>query len=73
MQIARTAEKKAFLHSNVTGVDKWIHYDNLKRKKTYGYIVHRPLRSNIHGKKLMLYAYMVGPAWCDLLGAVKNE
>ena len=28
-------EKKSFLHRIVTGDEKWIHYDNPKRKKSY--------------------------------------
>ena len=37
--------------------EKWIHYDNPKRKKSYGYPGHASTsttKSNIHGKKLML-------------------
>ena len=28
-------KKKSFLHRVVTGDEKWIHYDNPKRKKSY--------------------------------------
>ena len=28
-------KKKSFLHRIVTGDEKWIHYDNPKRKKSY--------------------------------------
>ncbi|KAG5320694.1 MOS1T transposase, partial [Pseudoatta argentina] len=35
---ASTAEKKrfSFLHRIVTGDEKWIHYDNPKRRKSWG-------------------------------------
>ena len=50
-------EKKSFLHRIVTGDEKWIHYDNPKRKKSYvkpGQPVKSAAKPNIHGAKVML-------------------
>ena len=50
-------KRKGFLHHIVNGDEKWIHYDNCKRKKSYGYPGHASTstaKPNIHGKKLML-------------------
>ena len=50
-------KKKSFLHLIVTGDEKWIHYDNPKRKKSYVKLSH-PAKStaepNIHCAKAML-------------------
>ena len=32
-------KKKSFLHRIVTGDEKWIHYDNPKRKKSYVWLI----------------------------------
>ena len=50
-------KKKSFLHRIVTGYEKWIHYDNLKRKKSYmkpGQPAKSTAKPNIHGAKVML-------------------
>ena len=54
----RTCHKnKSFLHGIVTGDEKWIHYDNPKRKKSYvkpGQPAKSTAKPNIHGTKVML-------------------
>ena len=49
-------KKKSFLHRIVTADEKWIHYDNLKRKQSY-VKPDQPAKStakpNIHGAKVM--------------------
>ena len=49
--------KKGFLHRIVTADEKWVHYDNPKRKKSWGmpgYASTSTVRLNIHGAKVML-------------------
>lgn len=62
--------RKGFLDRIVTGDEKWIHYDNPKRKATYGYPGHATTSTanpNIHGLKIMLCI------WWDQLGVVYYE
>ena len=50
-------KKKWFLHRVVTGDEKWIHYDNPKRKKSYvkpGQPAKTTSKPNIYGAKVML-------------------
>ncbi|KAG5307760.1 MOS1T transposase, partial [Pseudoatta argentina] len=56
---ASTAEKKRFFasHRIVTGDEKWIHYDNPKRRKSWGKPGHASTSS----------LYLVGSAGCNLL------
>ncbi|KAG5319461.1 MOS1T transposase, partial [Pseudoatta argentina] len=45
-------KRKGFLHRIVTGDEKWIHYDNPKRRKSWGKPGHASTSSakpNIHG------------------------
>ena len=50
-------KKKSFLHRIVTGDEKWINYDNPKRKKSYvkpGQPAKSTAKPNIHGRKVIL-------------------
>lgn len=63
-------KKKSFLHRIVTGDEKWIHYDNPKRKKAYvkkGEAGPSTPKPNIHGAKVMLCI------WWDQLGVIHYE
>ena len=50
-------KKKSFLHRIVTGDEKWIDYDNPRRKKSHvkpGQPAKSKAKPNIHGAKVML-------------------
>lgn len=69
-QLLQRQKRKGFLHRIVTGDEKWIHYDNPKRKKTWGHRGHASTstaKQNIHGEKIMLCI------WWDQLGVVYYE
>lgn len=69
-QLLARQKRKGFLHRIVTGDEKWIHYDNPKRKKSYGYPGHASSstpRPKIHGSKLMLCI------WWDQFGVIYYE
>ena len=58
-------KRKGFLHRIVSGDERWIQYDNLKRKKSWETPDHASTstgKPNIHGKKLLLCI------WWDQLG-----
>jgi len=61
-------KRKSFLHRIVTG-EKWIHYDNPKKRKSWGlsHVSTSTAKPNIHGKKLMLCI------WWDQLDVVYYE
>jgi [histone H3]-lysine36 N-dimethyltransferase SETMAR len=69
MLIARH-KKKSFLHRIVTGDEKWIYYDNPKRKKSYckrGQSTKSTPKQNIHVAKVMLCI------WWDQKGVLYYE
>jgi len=61
-------KRKGFLHRIITGDEKWIHYDNLKKRKSWGPPGYASTaKPNIHEKKLMLCI------WWDQLDIVYYE
>ena len=69
-QLLQRQKRKGFLHRVVTGDEKWIYYDNPKRKKSWvkpGQAVASTPKRNIHGSKLLLCI------WWDQLGVVYYE
>jgi len=62
------------LHRIVTDDEKWIHYDNPKKRKSWGppgYASTSIAKPNIHRKKLILC--LVGSAWCRVLWVAQTE
>jgi len=55
-QLLERQKRKGFLHRIVTGDEKWIHYDNPKRRKSWvmpGQSLTSTAKPNIHGPKLI--------------------
>ena len=69
-QLLERHNRKGFLHRIVTGDEKWVHYSNPKRRKSWGYPGHASAstpKPNIHGSKVMLCI------WWDQLGLIYYE
>lgn len=63
-------KRKSFLHRIITGDEKWIHYDNPKRKAAWvkpGEAGPSTPKRNIHGAKVMLCI------WWDMKGVIYYE
>ena len=69
-QLLERQRRKGFLYRIVTGDEKWVHYDNPKRRKSWevpGHASTSTTKPNIHGSKVMLCI------WWDQLGLVYYE
>jgi [histone H3]-lysine36 N-dimethyltransferase SETMAR len=69
-QLLQRQKRKGFLHRIITGDEKWIRYDNPKRKKSWckrGEPSTSTAKQNIHGSKLMLCI------WWDQKGVIYFE
>ena len=68
-QLLQRQKRKGFLHCIVTGDEKWIHYNNPKRRKSWGlprscfYVDASAEYSRCEGYAV----YLVGPGRCYLL------
>ena len=65
---------KGFLNRIITGDEKWIQYDNPKRKKSWGPAGHASTstaKPNIHGKTLVVY--LVGSTWCRIIDEIETS
>ena len=59
-QLLQRQIRKRFLYRIVIGDEKWIHYDNPKRRKSWGMSGNASkstARPNFHGAKVMLYIW----------------
>ncbi|KAG5318734.1 MOS1T transposase, partial [Pseudoatta argentina] len=54
-ELLQRQKRKGFLHRIVTGDEKWIHYDNPKRRKSWGKPGKRPLYAQRHDKVILLH------------------
>ncbi|EGI61179.1 Mariner Mos1 transposase, partial [Acromyrmex echinatior] len=60
-QLLERQRRKGFLHRIVTGDEKWVHYDNPKRRKSWEIPCFHVDKPNIHSSKVFAL-YLVGPA-----------
>ena len=72
-QLLERQRRKGFLHRIVNGDEKWIHYDNPKRRKSWGvpgfHVDGQTEYSRLQGHAL----YLVGPARRSILWTVKTD
>jgi len=61
------SKRKGFLHRIVTGDEKWIHYDNPKKRKSWGPPGHASTATAEYSWKKIHVVYLVGSAWCRVL------
>ncbi|GFW07519.1 mariner Mos1 transposase [Trichonephila clavipes] len=69
-QLLARQRRVGFLHRIVTGDQKWVRYDNPKRRKSSGYPGHASTstaKPNIHGSKVMLSIGWLGVVCYELL------
>jgi len=69
-------KRKSFLHRIVTGDEKWIHYDNPKKRKSWE--LSGQHRFNIDSQaeyswKKTHVVYLVGSVWCRVLWVAQTE
>lgn len=72
-QLLKRQNRKGFLHRIVTGDEKWIHYDNPKRRKSWGKPGHASTsmaKPNIHEANAV---HLVGSAWSNLLRTTPTQ
>ncbi|GFV52659.1 mariner Mos1 transposase [Trichonephila clavipes] len=72
LKLLARQRRKGFLHRIVTGDEKWIRYDNPKRRKSWGYPGHASrstAKPNIHGSNIILSIrwYQLGVVYYELL------
>jgi len=68
-------KRQDFLHRIITGDEKWIHYDNPKKRKSWGppeHVSTSTAKPNIHGKKTHV-VYLAGSVWCRVLWVIQIE
>ena len=69
-QLLQRQKRKGFFHRIVTGDEKWIHYNNQKRRKSCrlpGHASTSSAQPNIHAAKVMLCI------WCDQVALIYYE
>ncbi|GFT51400.1 mariner Mos1 transposase [Trichonephila clavipes] len=74
-QLLARQRRKGSLHPIVTGDEKWVRYDNPKRRKSWGYPGYASTstaKPNIHGSKVLLSIGWLGVVCYELLKATET-